>query len=228
MDRSCVTLVLFASFPFFLLAQEHHQRLETIQLEVVKDATMQTGYNLASFQYLLVGNHRDWPKKRFVIQFEDLPRHCTNVERAVMYLKYAYAHKASWMSDNEVPYITRELNTHRILRPWDEQTVFSTYMEAGIDYIPEPMEKVALPYEGNEGQLANGYVPFSVIQAVKKWAGGATNCGILVMDLKEDVLGRDRRFWSSKGPPENRPYLEVTFHSNGGCKCICIYVILYS
>ena len=192
------------------------QRLQTIRLDAVKDATLQTGYNLGSFQYLLVGLHRDYPKKRFVIQFEDIPSYCTNVLRAVMYLKYAYAHKASWMADNDAPYLTRQLCTHQILHPWDEQTVgSSTYMTAGIDYIPERMEVVALPYEGNEGQLPNGFVPFNIIQAARNWVSGAVNCGILVMDLLENCHGRDRRFWSREGPPENRPYLEVTYHSNG-------------
>ena len=184
-----------------------------VRLAAVKDATLQAGYNLGSFQYLLVGLHKGWPKKRIVIQFEDIPSTCSNVTSAVMYMKYAYAHKASWFSDSEAPIITRRLCSHQILRSWNEGTIGSTtYMTANIDYLNNYCtDLVTLTPSNLEGLLsvANRFLAFDITETARNWVSGDPNYGIIVIDLNENLNGRDRRFWSREAAVEKRPYLEV-------------------
>ena len=186
-----------------------------IRLSAVMDTTLELGTMLGSFQYVIVGKGRDFGKKRFVIQFENITSNCTQVDSAMMYLQYGYAHKAEWFSDSEEPTLTRQLCTYRILRSWDEATVGgSTYMTAGADYVPNCMDLVTLTNDSIKGQLPNGFVPFNITEAARSWVSGADNYGILVLDLNEDLDGRDRRFWSREGSAGNSPYLEVTCGSN--------------
>ena len=173
----------------------------------------QTLCTLGSFQYVLVGKGMDFAKKRFVIQFENITNNCTQVDSAVMYLQYGYAHKAEWIL--EEPTLTRQLCTYQILSSWDEETFGgSTYMTAGTDYVPNCMDLVTLTNDTIEGQLPSGFVPFDITEAARSWVSGADNNGILVLDLNEDLDGRDRRFWSREGPPRNWPYLEITCGNN--------------
>ena len=61
-----------------------------------------------------------------------------------------------------------------------------------------------LPWPG-KGTL----VRMDVTQAAKNWVNGAQNYGILVRVINEDVVKRDRRFYSREAASANRPYLEV-------------------
>lgn len=154
---------------------------------------------------------------RFIIQFQDIPRDCACVVKAEMHLKYAYTHKFLEYTEGEAPIITRHLCTHQVIRHWDETVGSCTYMNTPNDYLDERTDLVTLTCDDTIGrQLSNGYVPFDVTPAVRNWVNGDDNYGIVLIDLNEDMEGRDRHFWSSKGPPENRPYLKLTFHKKEG------------
>ena len=195
------SVILLAATVVLCLAQSQWK------LKAVKDTTLESGAFLGSFQYLLVGKHAGTSKKRFVVQFEDISNNCSKVAEAVMYLKYAYAH-----SGTIGPLVTRYLCVHQILRDWDEGSIGSTtYMNENTDYNSQCVDIVTMTPGSIEGQLANGFVPFDITELAKNWLKGDANYGILVRDINEDVLGRDRRFYSRESSTEDRrPYIGIT------------------
>ena len=98
------------------------------QLRVVKDVSLEritTNYNY--LQYLLVGLHTSFPKKRSLLQFEDLPSQCTTIHWAKMYLYYVYSHKASFQSVQQAPFISRKIQVHEVRKEWEEKQATRTY-----------------------------------------------------------------------------------------------------
>ncbi|CAI8028441.1 hypothetical protein GBAR_LOCUS16220 [Geodia barretti] len=88
----------------------------TYNLQVTQDVWLERGSrNYNNHQYLIVGTHPHYPLKRSLLQFEDLPSTCIHVHWAKMYVHFAYAHKASFMSVTQVPYISRPLQVHQVL-----------------------------------------------------------------------------------------------------------------
>ena len=75
--------------------------------------------NYNSYPWLIVSKHVEYPKKR---SFSS----CTTVNHAMMYIYYAWSSKASWMSITQVPFITRTIQAHRILKSWVETQATTT------------------------------------------------------------------------------------------------------
>ena len=97
------------------------------RLKVVADVWLeQPTVNYNSYPWLIVGTHPEYPKKRSLLQFEDIPSNCTTVNHAMMYIYYAWSGKASWMSITEVPFITRTIQAHRVLESWVETEATTT------------------------------------------------------------------------------------------------------
>lgn len=136
-------------------------------------------------------------------------------------MKYVDADKIIQFTDIKSPTNIWHLCTYQVLRPWDETIGSSTYMNTPKDYLDEHTDRVTF-ISNSRGIVAvarpvsNGYVPFDITPAVKNWVNGDHNYGIVVIDLNEDMVGRDRHFWSSKGESKNRPYLELTYHKKKG------------
>ena len=129
-----------------------------------------------------------------------------------MFLKYAYAHKASFVSSSQAPIIDRPLCTHRVLSYWNEATIGSSGpagLPLGSGADSTCMSTVVLTSSNGfqPDQRSDKYVAFDVTAAAKAWANGSPNYGILVRDINENTLGRDRRFYSSES--SYKPYLEV-------------------
>ena len=102
------------------------------RLEVVEDVTLERGsMNFNYLEYLIVGLHPSFPKKRSLLKFEDVPRACSVVNSAKMYLYYQYSHKASFYTDAQVPFITRTIQAHRVLKSWKETQATSTKRYSG-------------------------------------------------------------------------------------------------
>ena len=79
-------------------------------LYLFQDVWLETSYvNYNSQPYLLVAKHLSYAMKRSLLQFQDLPRDCTHIKWAKMYIYYIYAHKPSWMTVAEAPFISRPL-----------------------------------------------------------------------------------------------------------------------
>ena len=183
-------------------------------LPVAQDVLLESGssnYNYLS--YLIVGLHPQYPKKRFLVQFENLPSQCSRVEWAKMYVFYVYAHKASWHSVQKTPFISRTLQLHQVKKHWSETQATSTYRTLGT-----PWSKPYLALDGTDASphaldsvtvftsRPRGFIEFDVTEAVRNWQDGDSNYGILVWATNEGDPGRDLRFYS-------RSYSDASKHA---------------
>lgn len=85
------------------------------KLGVTQDVTLESASrNYNWLQYLLVSKHPQYPNKRSLVQFENLPSGCPSykIQGAKMYLYYVYAHKASWHTIQRTPFIPRFMQVH--------------------------------------------------------------------------------------------------------------------
>ncbi len=166
-------------------------------------------------QYLIVGNHPQYPKKRSLVQFEDLPSQCKSIKWAKMYLYFHYAHKASWQSVDVVPYIERGLAVHQVKKPWREEEVTSSHRDSGTLWSQPYLaldDTDAATYSQDAVTIFTGrpagYVEFDITEAMRNWKDGQPNYGLLVWATNEDVEGRDLRFYS-RDNTENKPLIRV-------------------
>ena len=177
---------------------------DVFNLTVVKDTTLEIHSNLGSYGLLLVGNHPLYPIKRFVIQFEDIPAQCSSVYRATMVLKYS--HSSTPSSTSSLP-IERTLCAHRVLKSWSEDSggVGLGYIPLGDGASSTCLSNVTLQPWPDFGSN----VTFDITVAAKSWNRGNPNYGILVLATNENIVARDRRFFSSEAGTSYRPYLLV-------------------
>jgi len=190
-------------------------------LGVSQDVTLEVGSrNFNSLKYLLVASHPQFPLKRSLVQFDDLPDDCNvkNIRYAKMYLYFDYAHKASFQSAQMAPNISRPLVVHRVLKPWAEAQATSSRRQYEQFW--------SVPYLGLDGGDAeedpqagptyihpsrpSGYMEFDVTKAVQAWANGEANYGLLIWALNENEVGRDIRFFSKQHVDKKKhPVLKV-------------------
>ena len=69
-----------------------------------------------SLNYLIVGKHIDFPLKRSLLQFEDLPLTCSysEIKWAKMYVYFADSFIAPSYTVAEAPYISRPLQVYQV------------------------------------------------------------------------------------------------------------------
>ena len=97
------------------------------KLKIVEDVSLERpSVNFDYLEYLLVGLHTGYPKKRSLLKFEDIPRGDGPVNYAMMYLYYQYSHKASFQSVYQAPHITRTIQAHRVLKSRKETEATSS------------------------------------------------------------------------------------------------------
>lgn len=87
------------------------------RLRVTQDVSLETASgNFNWLQYLMVSKLTDFPNKRSLVQFENVPKSCSSskIISAKMYLYYVYAHKASWHSIQKTPFVARYLQVWHI------------------------------------------------------------------------------------------------------------------
>jgi len=195
---------------------------KTLQLNVVEDICLEkstTNYN--SLQWLIVGRNIQYPKKRSLLRFEDIPDAYEIIEQAKMCLYYAYSHKASWHTGTEAPFITRTIQAHRVLKSWKETEATSKIRYSGClwnkpylglddtDAHRCPTGETEISYE-----TPSGFVEIDVTSAVKDWKAGEPNYGLLIWAINEDENGRDTRFFSkSYGDSSKHAYIAVNYMS---------------
>ena len=99
----------------------------TYALQVTEDVTLESGLtNFNNLQYLIVGTHPGFPLKRSLMKFQSIPSECTLPSQATLNIFFVYAHKASYMSDSQVPSFTRYITAHTVLKSWVESEATST------------------------------------------------------------------------------------------------------
>ena len=109
------------------------------KLKVVEDVTLERGYtNFNYLEYLITSFHPSFPKKRSLLRFENLPSGCRSVNYARMYLYYVYSHKAGYQSDTQVPFITRTIRAHRVLKPRRQSEATSTVLKEILTTTGKP------------------------------------------------------------------------------------------
>jgi len=128
-----MNLVIIAAVLIFLsIGESFGQRklgptITMYKLKVVEDVTLERGStNFNYLRYLIVGYHPGFPKKRSLLRFEDVPSGCKFVTHAKMYVYYKFSNKASFYSVNQVPFITRTIQAHQVLKSWKESQATST------------------------------------------------------------------------------------------------------
>lgn len=184
-------------------------------LKVVEDVWVEGSGNYNSYQWLLVGTHAGYPKKRSLIRFEDIPDDCKTVNFAVMYIYYSYSHKASWQTITQAPFISRTIQAHRVMKYWNETQA--------TRYIRKASKKWKRPYLGLDDTDANdcpagqatiytyrpsGFVEIEVTSATRDWKAGKPNYGLLLWATNEDTNGRDSRFYSKTYSDSSKhPYM---------------------
>lgn len=211
------TLVLFISCLFGFIALSYCGDLGNGQfhhLPATKDVWLEGSSNKNYYNFLIVGKHPGYSKKRFLIQFQDLPQ-CSRVQWAKMYLNFWYAHKASWQSVQSAPYIPRSLQVHQVKKYWSESQA-TTYYRWGTTRWNSPYaaldgsdaarytQDVVTIFTGRPG----GWVEFDVTEAVRNWKAGNPNYGLLVWATNENRDGRDLRFYSRE-KSGSEPFITV-------------------
>ncbi len=200
-----------------------------IRLQVTQDVTLERGStNFNYLQYLIVGTHPGYPLKRSLVQFHPLQvRACDRVRSARLYLYYAYAHKASFMSERQAPKFPRRIVAHQVLKSWSESQATSTrrynganwaqpWLNLGIDAVATP---TSYGVTINPGVSHAGFYPIDVTSAVRSWKYGRPNYGLVIRATNEHRQGRDFRFYSKSEPYTWRhPYIlvECEKYSSGG------------
>ena len=192
------------------------------RLEVVQDVTLERGHtNYNYLEYLLVAKHPGYPNKRSLVQFEDLPSTCraSQIHSAKMYLYFVYAHKPSWHSPETTPYIPRYLELYLVKKSWRDAQATSTHRLTGV-----PWSSPWLSLDGTDADAApqcgtvvifparpiRNFVEFDVTNAVKSWAAGVPNYGLLIRATNELERGRAIRFASNAMRDSSKhPYILV-------------------
>ena len=174
-------------------------------LQVVQDVSLERNTrNYNYLPYLLVGLHQGYPRKRSLLQFEDLPTNCTTIHWAKMYLYYVYSHKASFQSVQQAPFISRNIQVHVVKKEWEETQATRTYRKTGV-----PWSQPYLALNGSDAKKKvldsvtiytgrpRGFVEFDITKAIRRWKRGRPNYGVVIRASNEDTLGRDTRFASN-------------------------------
>lgn len=185
-------------------------------LKVVQDVALESpGGNFNYLRFLMVSKHPQYPNKRSLVQFEDLPRACPSnkIKHAKMYLYYVYAHKPSWHSIRRTPFIPRYLEVHMVKKQWKESQATRT-RRLSSSYWSVPW----LALDGRDAEVPpqerspvtifpwrpRGFVEFDITNAVKSWRGGVPNYGLVVRATNELEPGRGIRFASNAYPQRDK------------------------
>jgi len=179
------------------------------KLMVTQDVWLENSSNKNNWQFLIVGKHPSYNKKRSLIQFETITEKYCPVKRlrwAKMYVYFEYAHKASWQSILAAPYISRPLQVHRVLKSWDEAVATTTLRTTGASWGSpwvgiDDIDAEEIPQWPNATIFTarpKGFVELDVTRAVSSWLVGEPNYGLLMWALNENQDGRDIRFLSKE------------------------------
>lgn len=188
----------------------------TSPLVCVNDRTSRFG----TFPQLIVGHHKGFPIKRILIQFDVSGGPAQAVESATLQLWFLYAHKASWMQEDQVE---RQLNVHRMLVPWKEMEATSSMRASGkpwpANYIAD--DSVVDQEATDAWTITPGtkkhWSHFDITRDVNTWIRDPkSNHGLLIWAVNEAETGRDLRFASSNDKnPAVRPRLVIKYKKDG-------------
>ena len=124
------TIVLIAFGISTCFAQTDVDDGTLYKLQVVEDVWLERSTrNYNSYQWLTIGTHLDYPKKRSLLRFEDIP--IVAVQQSTMQwcisTTIIHTRPCSWHSVTQAPFITRTIQAHRVLKSWQETQATTTY-----------------------------------------------------------------------------------------------------
>ena len=200
------------------------------KLNIVQDVALERNANFDYLQFLIVARHIGYPLKRSLVQFENLRSSCppNKIQYAKMYLYFAYAHKASFMSIKLAPYLKHTFQLYRVLKPWKEREATNVYRQRGLKWNStllnignDTESEPQCEYSFNERSQCSpttlypprpsGFMEFDVTKAMRSWSKGAPNYGLLLKVVNETANGRGLRFYSKSDSNSGRhPFIYVT------------------
>ena len=222
MKQIIITLMILIATEYSLALLKHDYGNGILyRMNATDDVFVYDGGNQNFRDFLIVGNHPGYPLKRTLVRFEDIPHTCKSVQWAKMYLYFWYSHKASFMSDTEVPYIPRPLQVNQIKKYWNENSATRDNSQPGVqwstrylgldgsDAVASILDVVTV-YTGRPA----GQMEFDITQAAKNWLSGQPNYGVVISATNEEIQGREARFYSRERGSDWRvhPIISVLCH----------------
>ena len=175
------------------------------------------------WKFLLIYNHT-----MFWININSIsPCHLLNrcplhkIKWARIYLNFARRHRPSFWPKNTSPWLDMHFHVHRIKRSWDERYTtanvrcrscssrnwYKPRLELGRDAVSQPECDATLMRSGSP---TNSYYPFDFTGAVRAWAEGAPNYGVMIKLARDDIISVGWRFWDRHNKnPRLRPFAMV-------------------
>jgi len=179
-------------------------------LKAVEDVWVERpSFNYNNYAYLKVSKLPQFPNKRSLMKFEDLPSAClsSKIKSAKMHLYYLGAHKASWHSITFSPFIPRYMQVHLVKKFWRETQATNSMRYYGANWSSpwlglDGTDAEAVPQECNPVTifpgLPAGFVEFDVTSAVRSWRSGVPNYGVVIRAVNELEAGRGMSFASKE------------------------------
>ena len=186
------------------------------KLEATQDVVIYDSSNHNNDNFLIVGKHTGSPVKRMLLQFEDLPSTCNEIEWAKLYVGYWFSYKDSSMTVQQVPFIVRPLQVHQIKKEWSETEAtrinrklnvpWNTHLLAldGTDAASHVEDTVNIYTSRPDEQ----FIEFDITEVSNKWKSGEGNYGVLIRAANEFQNGRDVRFFSREHTT-GKPFVNV-------------------
>ena len=192
------------------------------RLEDTQDVWLEgTGNMMNTLDQLLVAKAVDFEKKRFLVQFENIPVQCSRVIRANMHIYFYRSAHASWHTPSQAPDIVRPLEVHRVNQDWLENQATSVQRLTSNNWNQPYLALDGTDADQNAQDTVtwftgqpSGYMEFDVTGAATSWKQGSPNHGLLVLATNENVDGTDLRFYSRRhieatSCPATKPFITV-------------------
>jgi hypothetical protein len=165
-------------------------------LAATKDVWLESGNNKNQHNFLIVGKHVLYPKKRSLLQFEDIPSTCNRIAWAKMYLRYWYSH---WVKSE--PAIPRTFQVNQVKQEWKETQATNIYRMSGKKWNKPLLALDGTDADGNSTDSVvfppiTRWVEFDITEVARNWKSGQPNYGVLFWATNENEDGRDIRFFS--------------------------------
>jgi len=192
------------------------------KLNAVQDVWLEGSRNNDNHEFLIVGKHAMWDKKRTLVQFETITKNECPIDRlrwAKMYIWYEYSHRWSAQTVYDAPFTSRPLQVHRVKQEWKASEATRFQRMIGVNWgTPwlgiDDVDAEITPQENQPTRIftrrPKSYVEFDVTLAVKSWIMGEPNYGLVIYALDENTDARDIRFLSSDSREQSKyPILTV-------------------
>ena len=173
------------------------------------------------YQFIIVSRVPQFPNKRSLVKFENLPSAClsSKIKSAKMYLYFWYANKASWHTITFTPLIPRYIQVHLVKKSWSETQATSSRRYYGANWSSpwlglDGTDAEAVPQEYNPVTIfplrPQGFVEFDITSAVRSWRSGVPNYGVVIRAVNELEAGRSIRFASKEHKDSSKhPFARV-------------------